>query len=103
MPGYYAGSDVHIVEPCALTDAFIARLPALPGGRVGHYERPLPPGYAETALNAVPTTSIRALHPLLNDVTLATRATLWADGRWGAIWRLLSGHYHYETELYATE
>ena len=40
--------------------------------------------------------------PLLNDVTLATRAPLWADGRWDAIWRLLSGRYRwiYEADVY---
>lgn len=102
MPGFYAGSAVHNVDVLALTDAFLARLPAIPGARVGHYQRMLPPGYAETALNAAPTTSVEALHPLLNDVTLATRAPLFADDRWGAIWRLLSGHYHwvYETDIY---
>lgn len=102
MQGYYAGPGVHNVDIYALTDAFLARLPAIPGSRVGHYQRLLPPGYADTALNAVPTTKVEILRPLLNDVTLATRAPLFADGRWGAIWRLLSGHYHwiYELDLY---
>lgn len=81
MPAFYAGSAIHNVDPLALTDAFLARLPAIPGARVGHYQRMLPPGYAETALNTVPTTSVEALRPLLNDVTLATRAPLFADGR----------------------
>jgi arabinofuranosyltransferase len=93
MTGYYAGTALHNVDEFALTDAFLARLPAIPGARVGHYQRFIPPGYAETAPNTFPTTSVIALRPLLNDVTLATRAPLFADGRWAAIWRLLSGHY----------
>ena len=102
MPTFYAGSSIDNVDPMALTDAFLARLPAIPGGRVGHYRRFMPPGYAETVLNPVPTTDVKILRPLLNDVTLATRAPLFADGRWGAIWRLLSGRYHwvYEYDFY---
>lgn len=102
MPGYYAGPAVHIVDDLALTDAFLARLPAIPGARVGHYQRLLPPGYIETALDAIPTTEVRALRPLLYDVTLATRAPLFSGVRWNAIWRLFSGHYHwvYESDIY---
>lgn len=102
MSGYYAGPAVHNVDEFALTDAFLARLPAIPGSRVGHYQRLLPPGYAESTPNTIPTTSLSVLRPLLYDVTLATRAPLFADGRWGAIWRLLSGHYEwvYEVDLY---
>jgi arabinofuranosyltransferase len=93
MPGYYAGPTVHILDEMALGDAFLARLPALPGARVGHYKRVPPPGYAGTVLNDAPTTEVGALRPLLNDVTLTTRAPLFSEGRWSAIWRLLAGHY----------
>jgi arabinofuranosyltransferase len=101
MPGYYAGQTVHILDSMALTDAFLARLPAIPGARVGHYKRMLPLGYAETVLKAAPSTGVEALRPLLNDVTLVTRAPLFSEGRWDAIWRLLSGRYHwvYETDI----
>ncbi len=103
MVGYYAGPTVHIFDYLALTDPFLARLPAIPGARVGHYQRKLPPGYYETVINyPSPTTDIVALRPLLNDVILATRAPLFADGRWGAIERLTFGHYNwiYEAHLY---
>jgi len=98
LPGFYAGSGVHILDRLALTDAFLARLPAISGARVGHYERLIPPGYAETALNAHPTTSDKTLQPLLDDMTLVTRAPLFGEGRWDAIWRLLSGHYRWVYE-----
>jgi len=102
MRGYYGGSNVHILDEVALADAFLARLPAAPDSRVGHYRRILPPGYAETVGYASPTTDIEVLRPLLNDVNLATRAPLSAEGRWDAIWRLSSGHYRwiYETDIY---
>ena len=102
MFGYYGGPTVHNIDRLALSDAFLARLPAIPGTNVGHYRRWVPPGYVETALNDAPTTDIEALKPLLNDITLATRAPLLADGRSDAIWRLLSGHYSwiYKADLY---
>jgi arabinofuranosyltransferase len=93
MRGYYGGPSVHILDEYALTDAFLARLPAVYGARVGHYARLLPPGYGETVLGASPTTENAALRPLLDDVTLATRAPLWDAQRWGAIGRLFAGRY----------
>jgi arabinofuranosyltransferase len=98
MPEYYAGAAIHNVDKFALTDAFLARLPAIPGSRVGHYRRNFPPGYTATVLNSFPTTDITMLLPLLNDVTLITRAPLFAEGRWAAIWRLNSGHYSWVYE-----
>ena len=102
MFSYYGGPTVHNIDRLALTEPFLARLPAIPGARVGHYQRQVPPGYVETALNAAPTTDIEELRPLLNDITLATRAPLFTDGRGGAIWRLLSGNYSwiYKADLY---
>jgi arabinofuranosyltransferase len=93
MRGYYSGPNIHLVDHYALADAFLARLPALPDSRVGHYERILPPGYPESSANPFPTTSDAALRPLLYDVILTTRAPLFAEGRWAAIWRLLTGQY----------
>lgn len=101
MPGYYGGPQVHIVEYFAISDAFLARLPAFPGSRVGHYKRELPTGYLESVLGASPRTDIEELRPLLNDVTIVTRAPLLTEGRWPAIWRLLSGHYNWIRESYA--
>ncbi len=95
MRGYYAGPNVHIVDRVALADAFLARLPAVSGSRVGHYIRKFPKGYVETVLNSSPTTSIEALRPLLNDVTLTTRYPLFAQDRWSAIGRLNLGYYNW--------
>jgi arabinofuranosyltransferase len=102
MIGFYGGAAVHNIDALALTDAFLARLPAIPGARVGHFQRIIPPRYAESVLKVAPTTSDTSLQPLLNDVILATRAPLFAEGRWDAIWRLLSGQYRwaYETGFY---
>ncbi|MGA8148244.1 MAG: hypothetical protein WB870_11815 [Gallionellaceae bacterium] len=99
--GYYGGPMVHIVDMLALTDPFLARLPAIAGSRVGHYRRKIPAFYTETVTEANPATNIAALRPLLNDITLAVRAPLFAAGRWQAIWRLASGQYAwvYDSDL----
>ncbi|MDH4284612.1 MAG: glycosyltransferase family 39 protein, partial [Gallionellaceae bacterium] len=101
LPGYYSGPSAHIVEYFGITDAFLARLPAFPGSRVGHYKREMPMGYVASVLDASPRTDFKELQPLLNDVTIAARAPLLAEERWTAIWRLLSGHYNWVRDSYS--
>lgn len=101
IPGYYSGPSAHIVEYFGITDAFLARLPAFPGSRVGHYKREMPLGYLASVLDASPRTDFKELQPLLNDVTMATRSPLLAEGRWAAIWRLLAGHYNWVRDSYS--
>ncbi|MDB4988193.1 MAG: hypothetical protein JWN04_3371 [Myxococcaceae bacterium] len=50
--GFYAGPFVHIIDPIALTEPLLARLPIRydANWRVGHYIRVIPAGYAETLL-----------------------------------------------------
>lgn len=45
---YYAGPEVHVLDPLGLGDPLLARLPAQydPSWRVGHYRRGIPEGYA---------------------------------------------------------
>jgi arabinofuranosyltransferase len=83
--GYYAGPAVHLVDELGLADAFLARRPATPGWRVGHYQRPSPPGYIE---------SIESGKNLLTDtqqayeyerIRLITQGPLWTARRWRAI------------------
>lgn len=95
MSGYAAGPNVRWVDPLALAEPFLARLPPRTNARVGHYERALPPGYLESVLtgeNAIVDPSLRALY---DDVRSATRAPLFSTDRIGAVWRLNTGfHAH---------
>ena len=50
MPGYALGRGRHIIDPLGLGDPLLARLPAMPRWRIGHYERTLPEGYFESVL-----------------------------------------------------
>lgn len=47
IQGYIAGTQKIIIDPLALTDPLLARMPALHGSRVGHYKRVIPDEYIE--------------------------------------------------------
>ena len=47
MRGYVAGPDTIIVDIYALADPLLARLPAHPGSRIGHFGSSRPDGYME--------------------------------------------------------
>jgi arabinofuranosyltransferase len=83
--GYYAGAGVTIIDEYGLCDPFLARLPAAPDWRIGHYHRPSPPGYVE---------SVQTGRNLLVDPDLAlkyeqirtiTQGPIWSKRRWRAI------------------
>lgn len=79
--GYFAGPDVHILDPLALTDPLLARLPARydPNWRVGHYRRPVIPGYAPDEGRAPDDPALRPLH---DRVARLSRGPLLDPGRW---------------------
>jgi arabinofuranosyltransferase len=83
--GYFAGPDIHIVDVLALADPLLARLPAKPGWRIGHFERELPEGYVptlETGTNLLADPEVFMLYERLK---LVTQAPLWTERRWRAI------------------
>jgi arabinofuranosyltransferase len=93
MLGYYAPKSVHIVDGYGLTDPFLARLPSLKPWRIGHFERPSPPGYPEVLTGHTDGLRDTSLLGLWRDVELAHRAQLNARGRMEAIIRLNSGYW----------
>jgi len=85
MPGFYAGPDRHIVDVWALSDPLLARLPAQPKWRIGHYTRTVPDGYIESLIddrNLIADPEIAALY---DRVRVLTRGPLWTRNRWRAI------------------
>lgn len=105
MAGYAAGPHVRFIDPLALNDPFLARLPA-GFSRVGHYERALPDGFLDSALTGENRVVDPALHALYADVILATQAPLLSFERLHAIWRLNTGfHRHAARDFnrYATK
>jgi arabinofuranosyltransferase len=85
--GFFAGPALHVVDPLALTDPLLARLPPTPTKqwRIGHFERPIPAGYVatlESGRNVIEDPSIARFY---DDLALITRGPLWSRARWRAI------------------
>lgn len=81
--GYFAGPDVTILDPQAIGDALLARLPVSPDEpwRPGHFRREVPAGYARTlehGVSAIVDPDLRLYHERL---ALVVRAPLFAPAR----------------------
>jgi arabinofuranosyltransferase len=82
MFGYFAGPGVHVVDVLALGDPLLARLPAQPKWRIGHFERPVPEGYLETlqtGRNVIVDPVIGMKYERLKTIT---QEPLWTRRRW---------------------
>ncbi len=90
---YEKGPLLHQVDPQALGDPFLARLPVneedLVAFRPGHAGRLVPSGYLMAWERCANMFTDPVLRPLYADVVLATQGPLLAPGRAGAIVRLL--------------
>jgi arabinofuranosyltransferase len=90
--GYFVGSK-HIVDRCALTDPFMARVPfrASQGFRPGHYLRGYPEGYLESVLSGHNLIADPKLAKLYDRVQAVVTGPLFTRTRWQAIWCLNTG------------
>lgn len=93
--GYYAGPTVHIIDQYALADPLLARLPAerQVAWRIGHYERELPAGYAETiraSENRLVNESLARYYDKLHNITAGP---LWSRQRFIDILAMNLGMY----------
>jgi len=102
MIGYYAGPDVHVVDPYALADPLLARLPIAAGEPwgIGHFARVVPKGYLKAVVEGPDALEDKGIAALYAEVWLVTRGPIFAPARWGAIWRLATGA---DDELYDHE
>ena len=92
--GWSMALDKQLIDPLALTEPFLARLPARDDAHPGHYERALPPGFIDSRLDGVNKLKEPHLAALYEDVWLATRSPeLFSGARLAALWRLNTGHY----------
>ena len=81
--GLVAGPTVHMVVPCGLADPFMARLEfeaANQAWRIGHFERPIPPGYFEALASGDPRHLPPEQQQLFRDTALPRRI----PQRWSA-------------------
>ena len=93
--GYFAGPTAHIIDPLALTDPLLARLPSDPfiRWRIGHFTRRFPAGYTSSLRTGENKIRDKELRLLWDDLVLAIRAPIFAEGRGAAIWRLNTGYH----------
>ena len=89
--GFEAGPGVFIVDPLAITDGFLSRLPSKKPAYPGHYERAFPAGYVETVTSGKNQLTDPALKTLYDQTQLLARAPLFDAARWQAIWALNTG------------
>jgi hypothetical protein len=86
--GYYAGQQTYIIDPWALSDAFLARIGPRPypeNWRIGHISRPIPDGYLMTKLTGENRMRDPELARLYDQLRLVTSGHLFDARRWSAI------------------
>ncbi len=104
MMPYFAGPGVYFIDPLALTDPLLARLPLSPGEnyRPGHFYRAIPEGYRESVVG-----ENQVAHPTLalyyDKLRLVTRGPIWSWERFVTIFELNTGKYDYLLEQYARD
>ncbi|MBI1784194.1 hypothetical protein HYR69_03540, partial [Candidatus Sumerlaeota bacterium] len=106
--GYFAGPEVYIVDPLALSDPLLSRLPMRKDNqhiiitnqltvvlkwRIGHFRRAIPLGYEETlrtGKTVIHDTKVAKLYDILQ---LITRGNLFDGRRLKAIWDINTGKF----------
>jgi arabinofuranosyltransferase len=93
--GFYAGRDVYIVDPGALTDPLLARLPAVhtPHWRIGHFTRVIPEGYPETLQSGDNRLADKRLAEYRDKLAFVVSGPLFDKNRLLEIWRINTGAY----------
>ena len=99
LRGFHDGHKTPLVDPCALGDAFLARLPCQGAftslWRIGHFTRFLPVGYRHTLASGQNLLRDRSLSAYFDRLNHVTRGDLFDPSRIGEIIRFnLGTHDH---------
>ena len=93
--GFTVGRRVHVIDPLALGDVLLARLPAESEWRPGHLLRRVPAGYEETLASGEDHVLEPSIAELYERIRLIVRGPLFGKARLLAIWRLNTGGYEH--------
>jgi hypothetical protein len=91
--GYYAGPQLHIVDPYALADPLLARLPAKKDQRIGHFARHVPAGYVETIRTGINRIRHPGLAAFYDHLAPVVKGPLFSIPRFREILALNAGRY----------
>ena len=89
--GFNAGPGVHIVDPLAIGDGFLSRLPSKKPSYPGHFERAFPEGYLDTVTSATNQLRDPSLRVLYEKIRLIETGRWFDPTRLQAIWALNTG------------
>jgi arabinofuranosyltransferase len=95
MRGFYAGPDVHLIDPFGLGDPLLARMPAIhsENWRIAHFQRVVPAGYLQGVRSGENTLVDPGLARYYDKLLVITRGPLFSSERWKAIWGIHVGSY----------
>ena len=94
--GYFVGPTIHILDPMALGDAFLARLPIRKGPwRPGHYWRDIPKGYRASLNSGKNEVVDPQLHEYYNHLRPLIAGNLFSASRVKDILLMNVGYYDY--------
>jgi arabinofuranosyltransferase len=91
--GFSAGPKLHLVDPYALAEPLLARLPAEQPWRIGHFKRTVPEGYVETLQSDQNQIRDISLHMYYDKLSLIVRAPLFAPHRLSTILKMNTRRY----------
>lgn len=95
--GWHVGPDVYVIDVYALTDPFLARLPAVTAQwKPGHYLRKLPAGYLQSLRSGENRIRDPRLARIYDAVRQVTTGPLLSAQRWEAMLWLNTGAYRKE-------
>ncbi|MFC2094135.1 hypothetical protein ACFLSH_00770 [Bacteroidota bacterium] len=113
MLGYYSGSNMHIIDPRALSDPLLSKLPSTEfwrGGHkaragekkwiIGHFTRKIPAGYTKTITTGKNRLRDKNLRKYYDKIFFVTRGDLFDFNRLIEIWNLNTGKYDHYIEAY---
>ena len=101
--GFYAGPEVHILDPYALGDPLLSKCPVIDPGnwRIGHFQRGIPAGYIvtlQTGINLIEDANVRELY---ESIRILTRDPIWSWMRFVEIAKMNLGFYRKKMEAIA--
>lgn len=95
LRGFFAGPKIHMIDPFALTDPLLARIPAYykPDWRIGHFERMIPHGYEKSVLGDENNLEDADLAEFYDHLKLITRGPIWSGERWRSLIAMNLGQF----------